>query len=70
MTQVNKQGYVIANKGKANFNEYPKKTLKTSHMIIYNRDIDVNPSVELRKVFFPPHLAGRRVRFKVELLED
>jgi hypothetical protein len=69
MTQVNQQGYVIKNKGKADFTS-GIKTHNTAHMIIYNRDVDTNPSVELRKVYFPPHMAGRRVRIKVELLPE
>lgn len=58
MVKINNQGYL------------ERRNTKLTWYLVRQNDKGMAGRVELNYVSFPPHLVGRRVRFKVEVIED
>jgi hypothetical protein len=70
MVQVNEQGYLCCrshNCGKRNPNG---TTAKKDTWFIWSHDNRNQGRVGLRNVIFPPEYLGKRVKFKVEVVEN
>jgi hypothetical protein len=68
MTTINNYGYVVTNRGGEKKRE--SKGLVPQNFFMVKYDDRSTPMVNLGKVRMPLHLAGKRVRFKLEIIED
>ena len=70
MTTINNYGYVVNNRGGDKKKPAKENTSQNFFMVKYDDACRATPMVNLGKVRMPNHLAGKRVRFKLEIIED
>ena len=69
MATIDNLGYV-RKRGNAGKPSVSNNTGQNFFMVKYDDNQRATPMVHLGKVRMPPHLAGKRVRFKLEIITD